>query len=106
MAGIVHVPFYATGFRGDDLAAALEQIAPLSLRYGATNYEVFRGRDDRYKFQMVVEMPSHAAWEAYWYGEEFNDMRAATSSWYQVPILYTWHDRIAVGAVAAEQPVA
>jgi quinol monooxygenase YgiN len=97
MAGVVHIPWYATGFRGDDLEAALGQIAEISLRYGASRYEVFRNRDDRYKFLMSVEFDSHADWEAYWYGEEFIEMRAATSSWYQVPVLYTWADLTAVG---------
>ena len=36
MAGVVHIPWYATGFRGDKLEAALAEIAPIALRYGAT----------------------------------------------------------------------
>jgi hypothetical protein len=80
--GVVHLPLYATGFRGDDLQGALELIAPLSTRYGATRYEVFRSRDDRYKFLLSV-----------------TEMRAACSGWYQVPLLYVWNDRVADGAV-------
>ncbi len=108
MAGVVHVPWYATGFRGDDLQAALEQLAPISLRYGATGYRVFRSRDDRYKFLLTVEFESHADWEAYWFGDEFTEMRAATSSWYQVPLLYSWHDLVAVGEMRdpVQEPVA
>ena len=100
MAGVVQINWYATGFRGDDLEAALQQLAPISLRYGASRYEVFRGRDDRYKFLMSMEFAEHADWEAFWFGEEFTDMRAATSSWYQVPLLYTWADLVAVGELA------
>ncbi|MBA3327978.1 MAG: hypothetical protein H0T43_06720 [Solirubrobacterales bacterium] len=103
MAGVVQLPWYATGFRGDDLEAALQQIAPISLRYGAGRYEVFRGREDRYKFLMSIEFDSHADWEAYWFGEEFTDMRASTSSWYQVPLLYTWSDLVAVGELRAPE---
>ena len=55
MGGIVHLPVYSTGFRGDDVEAALAQLAPISLRYGATRYEVFRSRDDRYKFLQTAE---------------------------------------------------
>jgi hypothetical protein len=33
--GIVHIPWYATGLRGDKMAAALAGIAPVALRYGA-----------------------------------------------------------------------
>ena len=32
MAGVVHIPWYATVFRGDKLEAALAEIAPLALK--------------------------------------------------------------------------
>ncbi|MEA2155857.1 MAG: hypothetical protein QOE11_1997 [Solirubrobacteraceae bacterium] len=99
MAGVVHLPVYATGFRGDDVEASLQQIAPISLRYGATRYEVFRSRDDRYRFLLAVDFESHGDWDAYWYGEEFTDWRASCSSWFQVPLLYVWNDRVAGGGV-------
>ena len=101
-AGVVHLPVYATGFRGDDIEAALQQIAPISTRYGATKYEVFRSRDDRYKFLLAVDFENKADWEAYWFGPEFTEMRAACSGWYQVPLLYVWNDRVADGAVREE----
>ena len=100
--GVVHLPVYATGFRADDIEAALQQIAPISTRYGATKYEVFRSRDDRYKFLMAVDFEDKADWDAYWFGPEFTEMRAACSGWYQVPLLYVWNDRIAGGAVREE----
>jgi quinol monooxygenase YgiN len=96
---VVHLPFYATGFRGDDLQSALELIAPLSTKYGASRYEVFRSRDDRYKFLLSVEFEDKKGWDAYWYGPEFTEMRAACSGWYQVPLLYVWNDLVAVGEV-------
>jgi hypothetical protein len=104
MAGIVHLPVYATGFRGDDIEAALSQLAPISLRYGATRYEVFRSRDDRYKFLTSFEFDTKAEWDAYWYGPEFTDWRAGCTGWYQVPLLYAWQDLVAVGEL--REPVA
>jgi quinol monooxygenase YgiN len=104
MAGVVHLPVYATGFRGDDIEASLQQLAPISMRYGATRYEVFRSRDDRYKFLMTVDFDEHAGWDAFWFGPEFTDWRAACSSWYHVPLLYVWNDRVADGAI--HDPVA
>jgi len=96
MAGkAVHVPWYATGFRGDQLQAALEDIAAVSLRYGASGYTVFRGYDDRYKFLQVAEFVSDDAkdnWNRYWNGPEFTRFRTVTSGWWQVPILYSWHE--------------
>jgi hypothetical protein len=101
--GVVHLPWYATGFRGDDLEAALQKLAPISMRYGATKYELFRSRDDRYKFLMAIEFDDKRGWDAFWFGEEFTDMRASCSSWYTVPLLYVWNDSIAFGELRRER---
>ena len=75
MAGAVHIPWYATGFRGDQLQAELERISPLSVRYGATGYAVYRGRDDRYKLLQILDFDDHADWERWWNGPEMVDFR-------------------------------
>ena len=41
-------------------------------------------------------------WERYWNGEEFSVWRADFSSWYQVPVLYSWNDLVIEGSVGAE----
>jgi hypothetical protein len=102
MAGIVHVPWYATGFRGDKLESALSGIAPIAMRYGATSYQVFRYRDDRYKFLQTAEFEDKADFEAYWYGPEFRDFRVLASSWYQVPVVYGWTDLVSSGSLHPE----
>jgi hypothetical protein len=102
MAGVVHVPWYATGLRADRLEAALAEVAAVSLRYGARSYSVFRHRDDRYKFLQTAEFESKADWEAYWLGQEFTDFRILCSGWYQVPVLYGWTDVVASGSLEAE----
>ncbi len=99
MTNILHLPVYATGFRGDDIEASLQQLAPISLRYGASRYEVTRSRDDRYKFLMSIEFDDKSGWDRFWFGEEFTDWRAACSSWYTVPLLYVWQDQVALGEV-------
>jgi hypothetical protein len=99
MAGSVHIPWYATGFRGEKLAAALAEIAAVAPRYGATHYEVYRSRDDMYRFLQVVDFESKVDWERYWSGPEFIAFRTSASSWYQVPVLYTWNDVVAVGGI-------
>jgi len=96
-AGAVHIPWYATFFRGDRFAEALAQIAPLALRYGATDYAVYRSRDDGYKFVHSVSFEDKLDFERYWYGPEFVDWRAKYTSWYQVPVLYVWQDIVAAG---------
>jgi hypothetical protein len=99
-AGTVHIPWYATVFRGDKLAAALEEIAPVALRYGATDFSVYRSRDDTYKFLQVVSFEDKLDWERYWYGPEFNEWRTEVAGWYQVPVLYVWNDVIVAGSLA------
>ena len=101
-AGSVHIPWYATAFRADDLEAALNEIAAIAPRYGATDYAVYRSRDDRYKFLQVVGFESKDDWERYWYGDDFSHWRARYSGWYQVPVLYAWHDVTAQGALAPQ----
>ena len=96
-AGVVHIPWYATLFRGDQFELALQEIAPVALRYGARDYQVFRSRDDRYKFLHTVTFESKAEWERYWNGPEFRNFREEYSSWFQVPVLYVWHDVVAMG---------
>jgi quinol monooxygenase YgiN len=101
-AGVVWIPWYATLFRGDKFAEALAEIAPVAMRYGATKYEVYRNRDDMYKFMQMATFKDKAGFEAYWYGEDFISWRSAYSGWYQVPILYTWADLIIEGGLHSE----
>ena len=70
MAGTVIVPWYATGFRRDDLEEALNEVAAVALRYGASSYAVYRSRDDRYRFQQLAEFEEYLDWERYWEGQE------------------------------------
>ncbi len=99
MAGVVHIPWYATGFRADRLEAALADVAPAALRYGARSYAVYRSRDDRYKFVQMAEFEDKFDWERYWNGPEMTEFRVLTSSWYQVPVLYAWNDLVTAGAL-------
>jgi hypothetical protein len=110
MSGYVIVPWYATGFRGHVMQDGLEEISAIAPRYGARSYAVYRARDDRYKFQQVLEFDSHTDWERYWEGPEMIDFRTRYSGRYQVPLLYGWWDRTAYGEIerapAAAAPAA
>ena len=105
MAGTIHLPFYATVFRGDSFEEALNEIAPLSLRYGARKFFVYRGGDDRYRFGCYFDFESKSDWEKFWYGPEFNDWRARYSSWYQVPVVYDWGQTVVAGQSEIEEAV-
>lgn len=116
MAGVVHIPWYATLFRHEKFAEALQDVAPIAIRYGATQVQIHQSRDDRYKFDHMLWFDTRAEWERFWEGDEMIRFRARFSGWYQVPVLYVWNDEIvrievepeaetAVAPVAAE-PVA
>jgi quinol monooxygenase YgiN len=98
-AGAVSIPWYANGFRGDAVAEALAEIAPVALRYGATSYSVYRNRDDRYRFTQYATFPDKASWERYWGGPEFVRWRTLHNGWVQVPVVYAWNDVVAQGAM-------
>jgi hypothetical protein len=102
MAGVVHIPWYATLFRGDRFDEAIREIAPIALRYGATDYYVYRSRDDAYRFLQLATFENKIDFERYWYGEEFNTWRTVHQGWYQIPVLYYWNDLVAAGALEPE----
>src|SRR5690242_4553211 len=103
MAGIVHVPWYATVFRGDKLEAVLAELAPVALRYGASSYALHRNRDDAYKFLQTATFETKLQWEQYWFGPEFTHARIAAQSYYQVPLLYSWNDIVVEGYLEGER---
>jgi hypothetical protein len=102
MAGTVIVPWYATGFRADAFEVELGEAAAVALRYGATSYDVYRSRDDRYRFQQLATFGEYLEWERYWESPEMTYFRTTHSSWYQVPVLYGWWDHTAHGSVVPE----
>jgi hypothetical protein len=99
MAGMVLVPWYATGFRADRFEKALARLAPVAFRYGATKYEVYRSAEDRYRFRHYTYFERKADFERFWYGPEMVQFRADYSSWYQVPLVYEWYEVVAADAI-------
>ena len=102
MAGVVYVPWYATLFRQESFAAEVAQAAQVSLRYGATQYQVHRSRDDRYRITQMTWFEDKNSWYRYWDGPEMIEFRRRNSGRYQVPITYVWHDELAAGALGPE----
>jgi hypothetical protein len=102
MAGVVHIPWYATVLRQESFADEVARIAPVALRYGATQYAVHRSRDDRYSIRQMTWFDSKVDWYRFWEGPEMVDFRRRHSGRYQVPITYIWHDELASGALGPE----
>jgi hypothetical protein len=105
MADLVWVSWYATVFRKDLFAEEVARVAPLALRYGATQYRVHVSNDDRYKITQMTWFESKSDWYRYWDGPEMVEFRARHAGHFQVPITYAWADEIAVGALGPEVPV-
>ncbi len=105
MAGVVHIPWYATLFRGDQFEAArrADRAARAPLRRDRVrDLPVARRRATRScSWRASRRRPQ---FERYWYGEEFSIWRADYQSFYQVPILYVWHDLVVRGGIGSEIP--
>jgi hypothetical protein len=102
MAGVVHIQWYATVLRKDQMAAEVMLAAPLALRYGATQYAVHRSRDDRYKILQMAWFQNKADWYRYWEGPEMIEFRRRNSGRYQIPVTYGWQDELVAGALGPE----
>ena len=106
MAGVVHIPWYATILRQDSLALEVAAAAPLVLRYGATQYAVHRSQDDRYRIVQMAWFESKRDWIRYWDGPEMIEFRRRNSGHYQIPVTYAWHDELVAGELGPEVPLA
>jgi hypothetical protein len=102
MSDVISVSWYATVLRQDYFAAEVARVAPLALRYGATEYRVHINSDDRYKITQMSWFESHTDWHRFWEGPEMVEFRARNMGKYQVPVAYAWSDEIAAGAIGPE----
>ena len=104
MAGVVHIRWYATILRQDDMALAVAGVAPIALRYDATRYAVHRSRDDQYQITQMAWFENKADWYRFWESPEMIEFRRRNSGHYQVPIVYIWHDELAAGELGPDVP--
>jgi hypothetical protein len=104
MADVMTVFWYSTLGRKESFASEVARVAPISLRYGATQYQVHVSNDDRYKVTQMSWFADKEDWYRYWDGPEMIEFRARNMNRYQVPITYTWHDEIAAGALGPQVP--
>ena len=87
-------------FRGDQLEAALLEIAPRRCATARPRGRSTARRDDRYKFLQMVDVRGQGRLRAL-LGRpaSWSTCAAITSGWYQVPVLYVWHDLCGAGEV-------
>jgi hypothetical protein len=93
-------------FQSGSFAAEVAAIAPVALRYGATEYQVHVSRDDHYRITQMSWFASKRDWYRYWDGPEMIEFRRRHSRHFQIPVVYFWVDEIASGALGPEVPAA
>lgn len=106
MAGVVYIPWYATVFRQDSFAEAVTTMAPLAFRFGASQYQVHRSLDDRYKITQMIWFEDKQDWYRFWESSDMIEFRARHAGHYQIPVVYGWHEEIGSGALGPEVPQA
>ena len=106
MADLMNVFWYATILRQKTFAADVARVAPIALRYGATQYQVHVSNDDRYKVTQMSWFSSKEDWYRYWDGPEMIEFRARNMGHFQIPVVYVWHDELVSGALGPEVPLA
>jgi hypothetical protein len=105
VADLVVVSWYATVLRQRSFAADVAAVAPVALRYGATQYQVHVSDDDRYKITQMSWFARKDDWYRYWDGPELIEFRARNMGHFQIPIVYAWADEIAAGSLGPEVPL-
>ena len=51
----------------------------------------------------MIAFESKEDFERWWDGPEMVDMRVISSGWWQVPVLYAWHDLGGAGEIGGER---
>ena len=105
MSEVVHIKWYATVLRSDLFADAVAEMAPITLRYGATRYAVHRSEDDRYNILLMVWFDPHGDWYRFWESPELVEFRARYSGKYQAPITYTVCEEVVHGELGPQVPL-
>lgn len=101
MSGLaIHLPYYATGLRADQLSDALDELTPKLLRLGALEVRVYRSKDDAYKFLQVIVVAGKPDWTLLWNSEAFIDFRTISTALYQKPLAYVMHEVVSAGTGA------
>ena len=98
MAGVVNIPWYSTVFRGDRVRGSpARDRAGLACATGRPTSRSCAPTTTATASSSSRTGSAKGDFEAYWYGPEFSEWRADYTSWYQVPVIYSWFDRVIAG---------
>jgi hypothetical protein len=84
-------------FRGDKFEQIWTPAAEAALDFGATGWALYRSQEGQLDFIQHAYFPSKDGWDRYWYSEELAESKLAVQSYYQVPLLPTFHTVVGIG---------
>ena len=104
MADLVWVSWYATVLRQDYFAEEVARMAPVALRYGATQYQVHVNNDDRYRITQMTWVTQKRLVPLLGRPRDDRVPGPQQRASYQIPITYAWADEIAAGTLGPRFP--
>ncbi len=96
----VEVRWAINPFRGDAFQEAWTPVAEAALDFGATYWALLRSQEGQLDFAQHAHFPTKDHWDRYWYSDELSEARTAVQSYYQVPLLPTFHTLVGSGVLA------
>lgn len=95
MAEVCTVDWHIAPFRADRWLEIWEPAAARMPAFGAKSWSLTRSIDDPLAFQQTSVWERRADFERYWFSDEIEAARAAAISYYDLPVLPTWHTLVA-----------
>jgi hypothetical protein len=91
------VPWAINPFRGDKFEQLWTPAAEAALDFGATGWALFRSQEGQLDFTQHAYFSTKSQWDRYWYSDEISEAKVSVQSYYQVPLLPTFHSIVGIG---------
>jgi hypothetical protein len=91
MLEVNRLDWHITPMRADRWLDVWESAAAKMPAYGAKSWSLTRAIDDPLAFQQTSTWEKRSDFERYWFSEEIEQARAQIISYYDIPLLPTWH---------------
>jgi hypothetical protein len=96
-----YIDWHVNPFRADRWLEIWRPALDRALAFGASASHLTRDVDDPLHFRQVSVWSDPDDFERYWASDELTALREAVLSYYQKPLVMTWHTLTADAAVAA-----
>jgi hypothetical protein len=90
-------------FRRDRWLEAWLPAAERAMSFGASGWSLTRAVDDPLHFRQTIMWEEKEHFDLYWASDEVAAIREQVMSYYNKPLLPTWHTMIAHAGVTAEE---